>query len=230
MSVANATDPFKGHKTRRPGVTYRVRKDGSRTYYVAARGKQFTVEGGGEAEAFAYQDELRQKVRRRQPLITERHTFEEAAEAAYDLNRSRWSPRVATNYRSNLDRYVLPYFQGDVSSFDWESISREFLQKTLLASSQSLGGTLTNALRDGSVPGHGADFQAVPIHSAIVAAFTKLSHQRNPFEEGEHVPAPRLMNEVLRRYLLSKPVARELAKADKRDDSAVAAEVEAAAS
>jgi hypothetical protein len=88
---------------------------------------------------------------------------------------------------------------------------------------------LSEILSNGAVPQHGAQFQAVPIHSAIVAAFTKLSHARTPFEDGQHVPAPRLINEVLRRYLLSKPVARELARVDKQHGSAVAAEVEASA-
>ena len=53
-------DPYKRHKTRHRGITYRQRQDGSRTYYVYAQGNQHKVEGG-EADAVALQADLDRK-------------------------------------------------------------------------------------------------------------------------------------------------------------------------
>jgi integrase len=121
MSGSNATRPFKRFKTRHRGITYRETAEG-RTYYVYAQGKQHRVEGGGEQEAVAKQAELRGKIAKRQPLLTEKHSFAEAAEAAYVLNRGKWTPRVAEGYRIDLDRHILPHFTGELREYDWESI------------------------------------------------------------------------------------------------------------
>jgi hypothetical protein len=59
MSTSKATPgPHKRIKTRHRGITYRLRADGTRTYYVYAGGRQISVVGG-EKEALAKQAELR---------------------------------------------------------------------------------------------------------------------------------------------------------------------------
>src|SRR6266536_3230445 len=58
-----SVSPFKRHKTRHRGITYRIRADGSRLYFVYAQGRQHSIEGG-EREAVAKQAELRGKVAR----------------------------------------------------------------------------------------------------------------------------------------------------------------------
>jgi hypothetical protein len=62
MSKSNGSgaDPFKRHKTRHRGITYRERADGSRTYAVYDRGAYITV-AGGEQDAVAFQADLRAK-------------------------------------------------------------------------------------------------------------------------------------------------------------------------
>ena len=47
---SKSIDPFKRDSTRWPGVTYREKADGSRSYFVRHAGKQVLVEGG-EKEA-----------------------------------------------------------------------------------------------------------------------------------------------------------------------------------
>jgi integrase len=60
MSNSNGSNPFTRHKTRWPGITYRLRSDGTKTYYVHHGGKQRAVEGG-EREALALQADLRRR-------------------------------------------------------------------------------------------------------------------------------------------------------------------------
>ena len=58
MSTTEAnSDPFKRHATGHRGVVYRIRSDGSRTYYVYTTGR-FTRVEGGEEEARAKRAEL----------------------------------------------------------------------------------------------------------------------------------------------------------------------------
>ena len=61
MSKSKASaDPFKRHKTRHRGITYRVRGGGGRTYAVYFLGSYLTVEGG-EKDMLAKQAELNGK-------------------------------------------------------------------------------------------------------------------------------------------------------------------------
>jgi hypothetical protein len=52
------TDPYKRYRTRQRGITYRIREDGSRTYYVTAGSRHPRVDGG-EREALLVQADLR---------------------------------------------------------------------------------------------------------------------------------------------------------------------------
>ena len=147
MSASQPT-PYKRHKTKRSGVTFRVRSDGSRTWAVYFQGKQRAV---GESDypdnfdgACQYQDDLRGKRNRGEKIVTTKHAFAEAAEAAFELNKGRWNERVRQNYRASLDNYVVPHFNGYLKDYDWESII-EFRQ-TLEAKGLS-GWTIRNVLK-----------------------------------------------------------------------------------
>jgi hypothetical protein len=78
--------PFKRHKTRHRGITFRVRADGSRGYYVYAAGKQIAVDGV-EREAVAKQAELRGKIARGEPVAPANVTFAETAEQWFESKR-----------------------------------------------------------------------------------------------------------------------------------------------
>jgi integrase len=102
-----STDPFKRHKTRHRGITYRERADGSRTYYVYAAGRQHAIQGG-ERDALAKQAELRGKLARGERVVTANRLFRELAEEWFEAKKPRLRPRVAAGYRTSLDLYVLP--------------------------------------------------------------------------------------------------------------------------
>jgi len=76
MPMSNDT---KRRKTRYRGISYRERKDGTRTYSIYWRGNYTAVEGG-ENEALAKQAELRGKAARgEQVVVPTKLTFAVAA-------------------------------------------------------------------------------------------------------------------------------------------------------
>lgn len=114
-------DPYKRHKTRSRGITYRERKDGQRTYFVYDRGKQVAVEGG-EKEALQLQASLRTRTA---PLVPTRTKFKLVAEAWYEQKKPRLRRRTADYYRSALDLVLLPRFgNAPVSVVDADAIAK----------------------------------------------------------------------------------------------------------
>jgi integrase len=108
MPVETVTDPFKRHKTRYRGISYRERADGTRTYYVYHGGKQLQAQGrGGEKEAIEFQAALRSSVA---PVVVTRTKFKALAEVWYDQKVTRLRKRTADYYRSGLDLVLLPRF------------------------------------------------------------------------------------------------------------------------
>jgi integrase len=109
MSTSKATPgPHKRIKTRHRGITYRLRADGSRTYYVYAGGRFIAVDGG-EKQALAKQAELRGRQARGERVAPKPVKFKQAAEEWFESKRHlrSWTRR---NYRSALDRVLLPAF------------------------------------------------------------------------------------------------------------------------
>jgi integrase len=100
--------PFQRHKTRHRGITYRIKSDGTRSYYVYAAGKQVAVKGG-ESEALAKQAELRGKLARGELLSSTRVNFKELAEQWLESKRNL-RPWTRAAYRRSLDRELLPRF------------------------------------------------------------------------------------------------------------------------
>jgi integrase len=109
MSTSKATPgPHKRIKTRHRGITYRERKDGTRSYYVYAAGRQIAVHGG-EKEALARQAELRGRLARGERVAPAWVKFREVAEEWFGSKRSLrlWTK---ASYRGSLDRELLPRF------------------------------------------------------------------------------------------------------------------------
>jgi integrase len=114
-------DPFKRHKTRYRGITYRERRDGDRTYYVYDNGKQRSVEGG-EKEAIQLQASLRTQTA---PIVPTRTRFKLVAEAWYEQKKPRLRKRTANYYRSALDLVLLPRFgNAPISAVDADAIAK----------------------------------------------------------------------------------------------------------
>jgi integrase len=160
MSKSKASaDPFKRHKTRHRGVTYRVKSDGGRTYSVSHAGRYVTVDGG-EQEAIAKQAELRGKAARGERAITtSRATFAEVAEQWYGSKR-HLRPWTRKSYRSALDRVLIPRLGSmRLAAITPEHIAAliRALERTGLSSSTienyllPLSGTMAFALRRGLI-------------------------------------------------------------------------------
>lgn len=115
------SDPFTRHTTRHKGITYRMRQDGSRTYFVFHNGKQIRVEGG-EKEAIQLQASLRLPTT---ALIPARTKMKTVAEAWYEQKKPRLRRRTADYYRSALDLVLLPRFGNTpISGVDPDAIAK----------------------------------------------------------------------------------------------------------
>jgi integrase len=108
VSARKRNDPFRRFKTRHRGVHFRLKKDGSRSYYFFADGTYVAVEGG-EAEAVAAQAEARGKASRGEVMTRSKATFAVVAE---EWLTSKRKIRAGTRkrYRGSLDNVLLPRF------------------------------------------------------------------------------------------------------------------------
>ncbi len=102
------------HRTKRPGIYYRLCADGKRRYQVTYRdsdgkSRSKTIDGGmKEAEAFL--DGLRDRMRKGERVLASRLTFGEFSETWLD-GQSQLRPRTKDAYRWALDRHLLPRFE-----------------------------------------------------------------------------------------------------------------------
>ena len=101
-------DPYKRHKTRHPGITYRLRKDGSRTYCVYVQGKQHPVDGG-ERDALELQGKLRGLAAQGQRIAPTKVKISELGEE-WLLTKTRLRESTLTDYRADLDSVIVPRF------------------------------------------------------------------------------------------------------------------------
>ena len=104
--MSTGRDPFKRHKTRHPGISYRLRADGSRAYNVYAQGRQHPV-AGGEAEALTLQADLRSKQARGIRNKVSKLKFETLAQEWLN-SKSKLRARTRTDYQADLDNVILP--------------------------------------------------------------------------------------------------------------------------
>jgi integrase len=123
-----ALDPFKRHKTAHPGVYYRTRANGKKTYSVHAHGK--FVSFATLKEALAFQADLRgKKARGERVIVNDRTTFVALAEQWLEMKKSSGKrplrPRTADDYRGALDCVLLPRFGSQpLRTIDAEAIAR----------------------------------------------------------------------------------------------------------
>ncbi|MDQ2983100.1 MAG: site-specific integrase [Actinomycetota bacterium] len=151
-------DPFKRYKTRHPGVTYRTRADGSRTYAVHVERRWVAVEGG-EAEAVALQAELRGKKSRGEIVRPSSVKFGAFSEEWIESKR-RLRPWTRKQYEGVLAKYLVPRFgnrklasittsdvAGLVRDLETHGLSRNYIDNIL----KPLAGTFKLAIRRGLV-------------------------------------------------------------------------------
>ncbi len=104
-----SADPTRRHKTRNRGISYRERRDGTRTYSIYWQGNYVAVEGG-ENEAVAKRAELLHKAANGEAIVkTTKLTFEAVAEE-WLASKQRLRPYTRKNYRATLDRILIPRF------------------------------------------------------------------------------------------------------------------------
>jgi integrase len=155
VSDSKATaGPHKRIKTRHRGITYRLKADGSRSYYVYAGGRQIAIIGG-EKGALAKQAELRGRLARGERVAPRPVKFREAAEEWFESKR-HLRPWTQKSYRAALDRVLLPRFGkmklGQITPEQVAKLIRELEQRDLSASYieellKPLGGTFKYAMR-----------------------------------------------------------------------------------
>lgn len=112
MPVAQVSSPYTRHKTRTPGVFYRLRADGkSRSYIVSLGNGKYVSAGTTEKEALAVQAKLRdRKASGEQIVVNDKTTFAQLAEEWYEAKSRRLRPRTASYYRTTLDTVLIPRF------------------------------------------------------------------------------------------------------------------------
>jgi integrase len=118
-------DLYKRHRTKEPLVTFRSRRDGSRSYYVQHSGTHVPA-GSTLEEAKAKKAELGlAKHRGEKPVIQTRTTFGELAESWFEAKTPRLRPRTASYYRSALDLVLLPRFGSSrIGAVDADAVSK----------------------------------------------------------------------------------------------------------
>lgn len=155
-----ATDPYKRHKTRHRGITYRQRADGTRTYYVFVNGTQMKVEGG-ESEALTLQAALRGRKARGEKVVTRKVTLGTLAEDWFASKENGLRDSTLKDYRADLDNEILPRFGhlkvAKVTADEIAHLIRDLSTRGLSGSRiknilKPLQGTLKLALRRGYIP------------------------------------------------------------------------------
>lgn len=159
MSTTKASADTKRRKTRYRGITYRERRDGTRTYSIYWRGKYVAVDGG-EQDALAKQADLRGRAARGERAVTPTTaTFADVAEQWFESKR-RLRPWTRKAYRAALDKELIPRFGskrlGAIATDDVAKLIRDLEGRGLATSTIEsyvlpLSGTLTFAVRRGLV-------------------------------------------------------------------------------
>lgn len=152
-------DPYKRWPTRYPGISYRERCDGSRTYYVANGSRHLRVDGG-EQEALLVQADLRSKRARGLRVTPLPTTFRTVAEAWFTRGCARWRLSTQKGYRTALDKHILPVFgtvpvgtitTDGIATFIAMRIASGAAESYVAANLRPLNGALKLALRDGLI-------------------------------------------------------------------------------
>jgi integrase len=183
-SKANASR-YKRLKTRHPGITYRLKDDGSRTYYVYAAGKQIAVQGG-EREALAKQSELRGKLARGEKVASNRKTFDEVAEEWLATKRTRLREKTLIGYEAALENHLRPYFgKFRITRIDEDAVAA-FVVAMQRKTKTRKDGTVVGTLKGWTIQG-----ALTPLSGIFRYAVRKGYMPRNPLVGLDRAERPR---------------------------------------
>lgn len=153
-------DPTRRWPTRHRGISYRLNRSLDRSYFVHDRGK-FVPAGATERAALAKQADLRAKrARGERVVVASRKTFSEVSEEWYVDAERRLRAGTTCDYRSYLDRVLLPRFGergiGSIGPQDIVELVQELeaagkSQSTIANTLKPLGGTLGHAVFKGLI-------------------------------------------------------------------------------
>lgn len=159
MSASKAS-PFRRYRTRHRGVSYRKRKDGSKTYYVYHDGR-YHLSSGAEKDALGLQGELRAKSARGEKTVSpSKLAFSEIAEKYYESKQSRLRTSTRKEYRSTIDRILIPKFGtrkiggltvDDVAGLIRDLEARKLKPSTIQAYLIPMHGVMAYAVRKGFI-------------------------------------------------------------------------------
>jgi integrase len=152
-------DPYKRHKTRYPGITYREKEDGGRTYYVTVGSRHLKVDGG-EQEALLVQADMRSKKARGLRVTPPPTTLGEVAQAWFERGCVRWRRSTQRGYKVSLDTHLLPIFGHlPIASISTDMVAAFIADRRAAGAEESyialnlrpLNGAFKLALRDGLI-------------------------------------------------------------------------------
>jgi integrase len=107
MSKQNVSKRHTRHQTRHRGLFYRLKADGSRTYYGFVSGKgRVALKSGKEREALAEWNELRGKAARGERIPTTKLKLAEVGEE--HLREAEKELRRGVEYRRTFERVIVP--------------------------------------------------------------------------------------------------------------------------
>lgn len=138
-------DPTRRWPTRHRGISFRVNRSLERSYFVHEKGK-FVPAGRTETEALAKQAEIRGKrARGERVIVASRVELKFVAEEWFSDVSRRVRPSTARDYRSYLDRVLIPRFgERGIGSITPEEIVDLVQELERAGKSQS---TIANAVK-----------------------------------------------------------------------------------
>jgi integrase len=174
VSKQPTPDPYKRHKTRYRGVTYRERADGTRTYFVFSGGSQHPVTGG-ESAALTLQAELRTTPK---IVVASSVRFHSFSEEWFQAKAPRLRQRTANYHRRTLDLVLLPRFGSwKVSAIDADAVA------SLVRDLEREGLHAIDPKRPVRPLGHSSiDNYLKPLRGIMALALRRKLTPANPFE------------------------------------------------
>jgi integrase len=153
-------DPTRRWPTRHRGLSFRLNRRLERSYFVHDRGK-FVPAGKTETEALAKQAEIRgRRAKGERVIVASRVHLSAVAEEWYADARRRLRESTAKDYRSYLERVLLPRFGqrgiGSIAPQDIVDLVRDLEAKgkspsTIANTLKPLAGTLNYAVFKGLI-------------------------------------------------------------------------------
>jgi integrase len=124
-SQASPFDPFRRHKTRHRGVSYREKANGERTYSIYWKGRYITAGNMEKAALAMLSDYRRGDARGEAPILPTKTTGGELLEQWYVGKEARLRKHTAKDYRAALDLVLLPRFGSwKVAAIGADAISK----------------------------------------------------------------------------------------------------------